>query len=242
MKKVLLKEKETLSSNERKKRILAICKGLLSLGIFLLSGYLQIIPIIIFNIDTNNYTNKDLALVNAFTDVLLVIILVAIYFKDLKEQFNKFKKNYKNDLDTGLKYWIVGLVIMCVTNILISIITPLASSSNETAVQSLIQVTPFLMLITAGIIAPITEELTFREGFRKIFTNKWLYCFASGFVFGFLHVFGSNNPLEYLYIVPYGSLGFFFALTRYETDNIYSSICMHAIHNTTLVLLSILTF
>ena len=65
---------------------------------------------------------------------------------------------------------------------------------------------------------------------------------ASGLIFGFLHVMGSSNPLEYLYIIPYGSLGFFFALTCYETNNIYPSICMHAIHNSALIILSIFTF
>ena len=225
-----------------KKRILEILKGVLTFVIFYFSSYLQIIPIMLFNIDVNNYTAGDLAIVNTFTDVILVIILVILYFKELKEMFKRFKKSYKTDLDTGLKYWIIGLLIMCASNILIGMFTPLSTSSNEEAVQGLISTTPYLMLFTAGILAPIAEELTFREGFNKIFKNKWLYCFASGFVFGLLHVIGSSNPLEYLYIIPYGSLGFFFSLTRFETKSIYPSICMHALHNSALVLLSIFAY
>ncbi len=224
------------------KRLLEIFKGILTFIIFYFSSYLQIIPITLFNINVNNYTNKDLAIVNTFTDIILVLILIFLYFKEIKKELKDFKKNYKKDLDIGLKYWVVGLIIMCVTNILISIITPLNTSSNEEAVQGLINATPYLMLFTAGILAPIAEELTFRKGISKIFKNKWIYCIASGLIFGLLHVIGSGNILEYLYIIPYGSLGFFFALTYYETKNIFPSICMHAIHNSALIILSILSF
>ena len=225
-----------------RKRILEILKGVMTIIIFLSSSYLQVIPILLFNIDIDNYTTSDLAIVNTITDIILLIILVALYHKELKIEFKSFKKNYKTDLDIALKYWLVGLIVMCVSNILIGLITSLNTSSNEEAVQGLITATPYLMLLTAGIIAPITEELTFRKGISKIFKNKWVYVIASGLIFGFLHVMGSSNLLEYLYIIPYGSLGFFFALTYYETRSIYPSICMHAIHNSALVLLSIFTF
>ncbi len=225
-----------------KKRLLEIFKGLLTFTIFYFSNYLQIIPIALFNINTNNYTTTDLAIVNTFTDAMLVILLVILYFKELKQEFKRFKEHYKTQLDIALKYWIVGLIIMCVSNIVISFITNLNTSSNEEAVQGLITATPLLMLFTAGILAPIAEEITFRKGVNKIFKNKWVYAIASGLIFGLLHVIGSNNILEYLYIIPYGSLGFFFALTYYETKNIFPTICMHAIHNCSLVLLSMITF
>lgn len=236
-----IEQKERSSLYFSKKRVLEILKGIVTFLIFYFGSYLQIIPIAIFNIDVNNYTATDLALVNTFCDLLLVIILVILYFKELKKEFIKFKENYKSFLDTGLKYWMVGLVIMCVSNILIGMLTSLNTSSNEQAVQTLISSTPYMMILTAGILAPIAEEITFRKGINKIFKSKWLYCFASGFIFGLLHVIGSGNILEYLYIIPYGSLGFFFALTYYETKNIYPSICMHALHNTALVILSIIS-
>ena len=224
----------------RKERVLEICKGLVTFLIFYFSSYLQVIPIAIFNIDVNNYTTTDLAIVNTFTDLILVLILIILYFKELRKEFKTFKDNWKMNMDTAFKYWFLGVMIMCISNIAISIITSLGTSSNEQAVQGLISSTPYLMLFTAGILAPIAEEITFRKGVSKIFKNKWVYATASGLIFGFLHVMGSSNPLEYLYIIPYGSLGFFFALTYYDTKSIYPSIIMHAIHNSALVLLSII--
>ncbi len=224
----------------KKERVLEICKGLVTFLIFYFSSYLQVIPIAIFNIDVNNYTTTDLAIVNTFTDLILVLILIILYFKELRKEFKTFKDNWKMNMDTAFKYWFLGLMIMCISNIAIGLITSLGTSSNEQAVQGLINSTPYLMLFTAGILAPIAEEITFRKGVSKIFKNKWVYATASGLIFGFLHVMGSSNPLEYLYIIPYGSLGFFFALTYYDTKSIYPSIIMHAIHNSALVLLSII--
>ena len=226
----------------KKERVLEICKGLVTFLIFYFSSYLQVIPIDIFNIDVNNYTTTDLAIVNTFTDLILVLILIILYFKELRKEFKTFKDNWKMNMDTAFKYWFLGLMIMCISNIAIGLITSLGTSSNEQAVQGLINSTPYLMLFTAGILAPIAEEITFRKGVSKIFKNKWVYATASGLIFGFLHVMGSSNPLEYLYIIPYGSLGFFFALTYYDTKSIYPSIIMHAIHNSALILLSIFTY
>ena len=224
----------------KKERILEIGKGLLTFLIFYFSSYFQVIPIALFGIDVNNYTTGDLAIVNTFTDLILVLILVILYFKELKKEFKAFKDSWKLSMDTAFKYWFIGLMIMCISNIAIGIITNLNTSSNEAAVQTLVNSTPYLMLFTAGILAPIAEELTFRKGVSKIFKNKWVYATASGLIFGLLHVIGSGNILEYLYVIPYGSLGFFFALTYYDTKSIYPSIIMHAIHNSALILLSII--
>ena len=226
----------------KKERVLEICKGLLTFLIFYFSSYLQVIPIALFNIDVNNYTASDLAIVNTFTDLILVLILIILYFKELKKEFKSFKKNWKLNMDTAFKYWFIGLMIMCISNIAIGLITDLNTSSNEAAVQTLVSSNPYLMLFTAGILAPIAEELTFRKGVSKIFKNKWVYATASGLIFGLLHVIGSGNILEYLYVIPYGSLGFFFALTYYDTKSIYPSIIMHAIHNSALILLSIFAY
>lgn len=226
----------------KKERVLEICKGLVTFLIFYFSSYLQVIPIALFNIDVNNYTASDLAIVNTFTDLILVLILIVLYFKELKKEFKTFKNSWKLNMDTAFKYWFIGLMIMCISNIAIGLITDLSTSSNEQAVQTLVNSTPYLMLFTAGILAPIAEELTFRKGVSKIFKNKWIYASASGLIFGLLHVIGSGNILEYLYVIPYGSLGFFFALTYYDTKSIYPSIIMHAIHNSALILLSIFAY
>jgi len=46
--------------------------------------------------------------------------------------------------------------------------------------------------------------------------------------------------IDLVYIVPYGALGFAFALSYDKTKTIYSSIAMHMIHNTIAFILLIL--
>lgn len=223
-----------------KKRLIQILKGIITILLFFASSYIQIIPIHLFNIDINNYTEHELVIVNTFTDIILLVLLILIYFKDLKEELRLFKNNLKENLDIGFKYWTIGIILMCVSNILINFLTPLSNSSNEEAVQTMISSAPYLMLLTAGIIAPIIEELTFRKGINQIIKSKWLFPIISGLIFGYLHVASSSNPLELLYIIPYGGLGFFLALSYSESKSIFTPISMHIMHNTLLVLISII--
>ena len=95
---------------------------------------------------------------------------------------------------------------------------------------------PAVMLLNAGILDPFNEEMTFRKAFRNVFNNKWIFALTSGLVFGFLHVVESS---QYLYILPYGIMGFMFALAYDETKTIFTPLIYHIFHNTVLTLISI---
>ena len=225
----------------KKERILEIAKAILVVVLFYASSYLQYLAVFLFRMDLNHITMADKVIASTFSNIILVLLLFLIYRKELIREFKKFKTNFRECFDTGLKYWFIGLIIMMASNVLIARFTPLQNSANETSVQMMIGASPLLMFITAGILAPIIEEITFRKAFRGIFKNKWVFCFISGFIFGLLHVIGNAaTPYEYLYIIPYGSLGFFFAYSYEKTDTVFTSMMMHAIHNSVLILLSIL--
>ena len=88
------------------------------------------------------------------------------------------------------------------------------------------------------IYAPLTEEIAFRKSIKDACPNKELYIILSGLIFGGLHVITSlNNPLGFLYLIPYCSLGFVFAYLYQKTDNIFSTITAHSIHNTLALLI-----
>ena len=101
------------------------------------------------------------------------------------------------------------------------------------------------MIFSVSIYAPFTEELIFRHGIKDCFNGsskskfiRYLYIFTSGFIFAGMHIFGqATGALDYLYIIPYMSLGVSFAALYSKTDNICSSISMHALHNTVTVIL-----
>lgn len=215
-----------------------LLKGILIFILFCFSSLFQLIPITLFNI--KRITSNSIIL-STFSNICLLIILIIIYRRELIKEFKLFKKNLLENLDTGIKYWLIGLLVMMISNIIITYILGLNQAQNEQAVQKMINKMPIMMLITAGFIAPITEEITFRKTFKNTFLNKYLFIILSGLVFGSMHVITSySNPLELLYIIPYGSLGMAFATMYYKTDTIYTSISMHMLHNTILTLVSIL--
>lgn len=220
-------------------------KGLLiEIGIFILfyfSSYIQLIPILLFNMDIASITGAQNVMLSAFSNVVLLLILLLIFRKDIKKEWKIFKDNFLENIDIGIKYWLIGLGIMMISNIFINVFLQLGQAANEQAVQSMITSLPWLMLINAGFIAPCTEEIVFRKGFKKAFPNKYAFIILSALVFGSLHVITSmTSPIELLYIIPYGALGAAFAYMYQKTNTIFTSISMHMFHNTALILLSIL--
>lgn len=208
-------------------------------SLFFLATLFQFIPVVIFNYDINNLTDNQQLILTAFSDSILLIILISIYFKTLKEDFKKIKGNFYKMMDTGIKYWILGIIVMMVSNIIIGLLTS-AKAVNEESVQGLIKSSAILSVITIGVIGPIIEELVFRKSFRELIKSDTLFILLSGLVFGALHVILSfSSWWDLLYIIPYSSLGIAFGKIYQKTDSIYTSIFIHIIHNTGLTLISI---
>ena len=226
--------------NDKKNLFIQIVKGILVFLLFRFSVYLQYIPIYLFKIDVRHITASMNVLLSCFSNILLVIMLWFIYRKELKAEWKIFRSKLEVNLDTMVKYWTVGLVLMMVSNMLINLIFSTGQAENEQAVQSMISALPWAMLIDAGLLAPFTEEIVFRKSFRNVFGKGKLFVLLSGLVFGGLHVISATNPIGYLYIIPYSCLGIAFALMYNKTDSIYAAIFMHMFHNTVLTLLSIL--
>ena len=218
----------------------AIIKTIMIFIIFWYSKYLQYIPVYLFKLDVKHLSNTMAVILSTFSSVILFIIFFFIYRKDLKKDFKDFRKNHYKYMDIGLKWWGIGLLIMFTSNFIITFLLKGGGANNEHAVQTMIKSLPWLMLIDAGFIAPFNEEIVFRKSLKNVFKNKWIFVFMSFLLFGGAHVIGSaENILDYLYLIPYGVLGGAFALAYYETDNIFTSISLHMIHNTILIILSI---
>jgi membrane protease YdiL (CAAX protease family) len=98
------------------------------------------------------------------------------------------------------------------------------------------------MVINAGFVAPFNEEIVFRKTLHDIVGKyKWIFIGLSFLLFGGAHVISSATTiLDYLYIIPYGALGAAFAFAYSKTNTIYTSMTIHMIHNTVLILLSIM--
>lgn len=176
------------------------------------------------------------------TEITFIIFLMFIYRKDLKKNFKSyFNRNFLANVGLSLKYWLMGLIVMFISNILIIILTNGATSTNEDLIKELIESTPlWYMAFNLIIYAPLSEELIFRKSFRNITNNKKVYILLSGIVFGGMHIISSlNTPYGILFLIPYSALGIAFAALYYKSDNIFSSIFAHALHNALSFILTI---
>ena len=101
------------------------------------------------------------------------------------------------------------------------------------------------MLFSVAIYAPFIEEIIFRRSIKDIIKSfgnnkitKYTYIIISGLIFAAMHVIGTaSSTTDYLYIIPYMSLGIVFAYIYDKTDNLFSTIVLHSFHNTMAVIL-----
>jgi membrane protease YdiL (CAAX protease family) len=207
----------------------------------LFNDLIYLVPFHFLNIDIDNFSNTYKVLCSLFSSLILAIIIFLIYRKYLIKKFKEFIKNFGDSFDIGMKLWFIGLVGMCVTNLLIGTFTPVKEANNEVLVQEMLNKTPILTFISASLFAPFLEEMLFRKSFGDIFKNKKIMVIASGLVFGLLHViFSMQTPYDLLYVIPYGLLGSSFAYMIYKKDNVFIPMFFHMLHNGALTLLSIL--
>ena len=172
-------------------------------------------------------------------DILFLIFLITIYHKTIIKDFkNYFYCNLKNNIKESFSTWLIGFGIMIVSNLIIAILTNGQLAQNEENVRELISTYPIYMAFQLILYAPLSEELIFRKSIKDITNNKKIYILLSGLIFGGLHVITSlNNPLGFLYLIPYCSLGCIFAYLYHKTNNIFSTITAHSIHNTLALLI-----
>ena len=221
-------------------KIQIIIRSVLVFFIFYFSSYFQVIPIFLFHLNTNSLSSGAQVFLSTFSSMILFVIFFFVYRKELKKEFHIFINHFIENMDVGVRWWLLGLFIMMISNVTITYFFRGGGANNEQVVQEMVHAVPWIMIISAGIIAPFNEEIVFRKALKDVFHNKWIFSFLSFLLFGGAHVIGNASSLiDYFYIIPYGILGWAFAMAYSETDTIFTSMTMHMIHNTILVLLSI---
>ncbi len=212
-----------------------------SIGILCLYFLLQLLLAIIYALlnELHILPYSD-SFYNFFVYIFLTLIISLIYIKTLTKDFKDFKMNYKEILKTTFNWWLKGLFISYAGNIIIAFLH-LPEITNQSEVINLLKENLLLTSFFTVILGPITEELFFRRGLKKFTNNKHLYAITSGLIFGGLHLISSIHGLNdlpmLLYLIPYCSMGISFAYAYSETDNIFGTICIHAMHNAISIIL-----
>ena len=167
-------------------------------------------------------------------DLITLVVFIAIFRKTLIPDWYDFKKNFRKYIKGNYKYWLYGLLIMIISNTIIS--QYIGMPVNESLNRAMLADMP-VYIISVIMIAPITEEALTKIFFRKSINNKYIYMIATGLIFGSLHLLSISSLIEVLYIIPYSALGCAFGYIYYNSNNIYTNIFFHAVHNLIAVIL-----
>lgn len=226
--------------NKSKREIIDIITGVSALLFYFIASALQTLPFELLKIDINSLPMYIRVLYSLGYELFIIFVVVLLFNKKLRKDFKDIKLNHNEYFKNTFRYYVIAFIVMVVSNIILAIITG-GIAGNEEEVEKLIVEHPIYMWISAVLLAPVLEELLFRQGIRNIFKNKWLFILISGLLFGGMHVIGSSDTIiDYFYIIPYSSFGIAFAYMLYKYDNIFVSIGYHFMHNGILVSLQLL--
>lgn len=206
-------------------------------GIFIIFTYffsinIQAIPLLFINTDLSKIPYIIKVIYSLIFEVAQIAFIIYLVKDKIKKDLKDLKKNHKEYFENNFKYYLMAIIIMMFSNLIISFINSGNIAGNEEAVREAFSKAPIYMYISAVFLAPLLEELVFRQGIRNIFSNDKLFIIMSGLVFGGLHVIGNvNSMIDLLYLIPYCVPGFAFAYMLYKTDNIFVPMGFHFLHN-----------
>ncbi len=210
--------------------------GLIVILIYFILSNSQTIIFDLFNVDYNIMPTIIKVVYTIIWEIFSMSLIMLILNKTLSKDIQDIKINHKKYFSKYLKFWLIGLGIMMMSNLFINIFVNSGLPSNEETIRKLFDISPIYIFISSVIYAPIVEELVFRQSIRNIITNKYLFIFVSGLVFGGLHVIGGMNSLvELVYLIPYCTPGFIFAYILTDCDNVLVSSGLHFLHNGILI-------
>ena len=211
--------------------------GLSVIILYLLSKYILLFILMILKINPNNLSILGKSICNILYQLSLLGIIVLIYKKIIIKHLKQFKHSH---FASYIRYWIIAIILMTLSNMLINMFTHIDTSTNQQMIEANFTKSPISTILSVIVIAPILEELVFRLSFRKIFKTDILFIILSGLFFGIMHLANASSLLELLYIIPYSIPGMIFAYTLTKSKNIFVPIGLHCLHNSLMVILQLL--
>ena len=191
-----------------KKKGLAFLVFMLILMGMLFFPYIPILFLYLVGIDYTKFNDTVSVLFNLFCNIGYMAVLFLIYKNKIIKDFKEFKKNLSSNFELAFKYYFIGVILMIVSNLVITLGFSNAVAGNEEAIRELINEFPLYMIFSVSIYAPFVEELIFRHGIKdflisdnKSKRNRYIYIFTSGFIFAGM---GNENTEADFFIIRYG--------------------------------------
>lgn len=204
----------------------------------------------IFNITITDYEANSY--INLLTYLILFISLIFICYKDLGKDFNTLKEDKKNIMYKILASYGIFYVISLSINIIIQNIDYYSNivnnlfgqrnhltlvSDNQSVIEEMLKGrSAWAMILAAGFLGPICEELVFRKAIFDACKTKEMGIILSSSLFGMIHIissFGTYDGLSLILMtIPYIFSGVALSIIYIKNDcNIWIPTIVHTLSN-----------
>ena len=131
-------------------KIKEIIKFILIFLLYLLYSDIIIIILTKLGVNIKILPNNLKIAIMFLINLSLMIMLFIFYRKSIKENFKDFKSNFKTYIKDNFKYYVIGLLVMIISNIIISFFVE-GNSTNETLIREYINIMPIYMIFSSCI-------------------------------------------------------------------------------------------
>ena len=167
-----------------------------------------------------------------FTNMILLLLIILIYFDDLKRDFGTFKKKFCYYFKRNFPIYVISIILMVVWGLVINIFLPNAVASNEIELIDNFKTLKYLYLINVLFYFPVIEELVFKKSFKELIKSKWLFIIITGLLNAFFNItFTAVDTLSYIWIIPNMMMLCGFSYIYYNSDNIVLAIFFRILYN-----------
>lgn len=177
-----------------KKELLRI---LLAIIIFFYTSIpvLAILRIIGLEITKSNY--KMLVVYDFISSLVVAVFISALYYDVIINDLKKLKNKCNGKVSVYLKSIMIGFLFLLITKFVSAYVVTIISNlfnieittaDNQAIIEKMVKSMPLLITLSASLFAPISEEVLFRGGVRKLMNNLGVFVTVSGLIFGLMHV------------------------------------------------------
>lgn len=140
------------------------------------------------------------------TDIIFLIFIVALYYKNLDEDKEIIKREY--NFKKIIKWILIGIVASNVLNILLSGMVMLffpnsTVDQNTLAIQDMATISVIYTIFKTMIFGGIAEELLFRESLSTCIEKDWLLVIMSAVIYTAMNFIFTSSDISLVQILAY---------------------------------------
>lgn len=190
-----------------------------------------------------------LILLLLFTNVLTLLIIALINKKYLKTKIKQIKKNVSNTITSGIK----GYIVIVLVNIVLSIVLYLfkinaGEPKNQQTLNIVMEHSAILVsLLSIGILTPILEEIIFRMSLMGVLikdkpSKNWLPYILAAIIFALMHehniIYNFSTDSLALFLSYFGSALVLSGVYKLTKHNLGSTSITHILNNSIAIILA----